>query len=331
MNSSATYNTDNVQEKNKSSFRVRSDRLIFIICILIASLFWVLIKLSDSYSVNYTFRVKYNNVPTDLRLTKMVDTTLNLSLSTRGFSILKMNLFDDMENLDINLDNYTIEHRGDVTYTIYTQELTEKLAELIGVSEKDIQFSKATLTFEMEKTGEKRVPVIPDYSLSFVSQYDLYSGVKTDPGFILVYGPKKVLDTLTHIATKKLVLENLMSDQVVKVELANPAPGLLSFDNNEVTLYFKVDKFTESEIKVSINLSNLQYKIKTFPSQVKIFYRVAQIDFNKVRPHQFNIYPVLNNMDILQAQKLPLKLSKQPNFVRNIRIVPSDVEFLIIK
>jgi len=31
------------------------------------------------------------------------------------------------------------------------------------------------------------------------------------------------------------------------------------------------------------------------------------------------------------VQKLPLKLSKQPDFIRNIRIVPSEVEFLIIK
>ena len=122
-----------------------------------------------------------------------------------------------------------------------------------------------------------------------------------------------------------------MSDKTVKAELANPSDKLLSFDIDEVNIYFKVEKFTESEIEVPINTNNLPYKIKTFPSQVLVYFKIAQLDFNKIRAHQFNIYPVLDNMDILQMQKLSLKMSKQPDFVRNTRIVPSEVEFLIIK
>lgn len=328
---SAKYHSEKDRNNEQSFFRFKSDRLIFIICICIASLFWLLIKLSDDYTVNYSFKVSYNNVPAELRLTKVVDSTLNLNLTARGFAILRMNLFEDMENLNINLDNYSIEHKGGLNYTINTNELSQNFADLIGVSENDIHFSRTTLTFEMEKTGEKRVQVVPDYSLNFVNQYDLYSAVTADPAYIMVYGPKKVLDTIKEISTKHLVLENLMSDQTVKVELENPNPDLLSFNVDNIKLNFKVDKFTESDITVSINVSNLPYKIKTFPSQVKVFYRVAQVDFNVVRSHQFNIYPVINSMDALQANKLQLKLSKQPDFVRNVRIVPADVEFLIIK
>lgn len=329
--SSKKYPSVRDRRTQQSLFRFGSDRLIFFICILIASLFWLLIKLSVVYSVNYTFRVSYSNISPELRLTKIVDSTLNLNLTTRGFTILKLNLFDDMENLDINLGNYDIEHKGGIEYSIYTNELVEKFADIVGINESDIKFSRNTLTFEMEKTGEKRVHVVPEYKLNFVSQYDLYSEVKADPEYIVVYGPKSVLDTINEVTTKKLVLENVMTDQSVKIELQNPAPNLLSYSSKEITLNFKVDKFTESNMTVSINLSNLPYKIRTFPSQVKVYYRVAQVDFNEVRSHQFNIYPVINNMDILQANKLQLKLSKQPDFVRNIRIVPSDVEFLIIK
>ncbi|MBC8320650.1 MAG: hypothetical protein H8E34_08000 [Bacteroidetes bacterium] len=331
MNSSNTYNTVKEQDKNKPFFQFRSNRLIFLICILIATLFWLLIKLSDVYSVNYDFRVTYNNAPPDSRLTKVIDSTLNLNLTARGFAILKMSLFDDMENLNINLDSYTIENKGGIRYSISTQELTKKLAEIIGVSEKDIKFSKATLTFDMEKTSEKLVQVLPDYTINFMNQYDLYNDVRTDPNVIMVYGSQNILDTLSTIHTKKLILENVMTDMVKKVEITNPDPALLSFEEYEVSLHFKVEKFTESEITIPINLNNLEYKIKTFPSQVKVYYRVAQIDFNEVKAHQFNIHPVINNIDIMQANKLPLKLSKQPDFVRNVRIVPSDVEFLIIK
>ncbi len=326
-----TYNSDKTQENKASIFRFKSDRLIFFICIFIAAVFWLLIKLSDVYTVENSFKLTYSNDPAGFRVTELVDSTLDLNLTARGFAILKMNLFNDMENLDINLDNYTLEPRGDEVYAIYTQELTNKLAEVVGVAENNIQFSKTMLIFEMERTSEKRIQVIPEYSLSFVSQYDLYNTVISDPAFIMVYGPLSILDTLESISTIKLLQENIMSDQTVKIDLENPNVDLLRLEVKEVMLSFEVEKFTESEILVPVNLSNLEYKIKTFPSQVKVFYRVAQIDFNEVRSNQFNVFPVINNKNLNQVNKLSLKLLKQPDFVRNVRVVPSEVEFLIIK
>jgi len=330
-NNLTAYKSDDKQKGSNSIFRFKSDRLIFFICVIIAAVFWLLIKLSAVYTVENSFKISYKNEPSGLRVTNIIDSTLDLNLSARGFLILKLNLFNDMDNLEINLDNYSIEQKGDNKYAIYTQELTNKLAQIVGISEKNIQISKAMLSFDMEKTGQKIVPVIPDYELGFVSQYDLYNDVTSNPEVVTVYGPQIILDSILGIRTTKLVRENVMSDFDVDIELENPYPDLLRFSSNEVSLKLEVEKFTESEMQVPINQSNLQYEIKTFPTKVKVFYRVAQIDFNKVRAHQFNIYPVINNLDILKANKLPLKLSKYPDFVRNVRIVPPTVEFLIIK
>ncbi len=325
------YNSNSNTKKFKSFLGIRSDRLIFIICLLIASMFWLLIKLSDIYSVNYSFGLKYNNVPAELRLTDLTDSILDLSLTARGFAILKMNLFNNMDVLDINLANYTIDHKGGNKYSIYTQELIQSLSELVNVDEKDIQFSRAILLFEMEKTGEKLMPIIPNFSIEFAKQYDLLEEVKSEPQEVKVYGPQKLLDTLSFIDTQKLILTEVASDKVIKVALNNPYPNLLTFEDENVDLYFEIEKFTESEIVVPVNLSGLQYNIKTFPSQVLVYFKVAQKDFNEVRPHQFNIIPVVDNLDIVHAKKLPLKIYQHPDFVRNIRIVPSEVEFLIIK
>jgi len=332
MNSNlTTYDSDKKENNDRPTLYLKSDRFIFLICIVIAAIFWLLIKLSDIYTVENVFNLTYNNEPSGMRVTNLVDSTLNMNITARGFAILKLNLFNDMENLDIDLNNYSIESRGDNKYAIYTQELTNKLARIVGISENNIQFSKAIVSFEMEKSSEKLIPIIPDYSISFFSQYDLYENIIPSPSTVLVYGPWSILDTIQSIFTDKVVLENVMSNQILKIELKNPNPNFLRLDDNEVSINIKVEKFTESEILVPINQSGLQYKIKTFPSQVKVYFRVAQKDFNKVRSHQFNIFPALNNLDILQVNKLPLELSKQPDFVRNIRIVPSYVEFLIIK
>ncbi len=326
-----TYNSVEENRNRAPLFPFKSDRLVFIICILIAAVFWLLIKLSGEYTVENTLKIKFGNEPPGLRVTKMIDSTLSLSLTARGFSILRMNLFNKLKYLDVNVNKCTVEPKGNSEYAIYTQELTSSLAEKLGVSEKNILLSKAIITFDMEKTSKKKVPIVPVYSLQFNSQFDLYKNVTADPSSVVVYGPKSILDTLKSISTNKFVREHVMSNYLVNVGLLNPDPNTLRLSISEVALNFRVEKFTESEIMIPIDLTNVKYKIKTFPSEVKVYYRVAQIDFNKVHPRQFNISLVLNNIQVLQANELSLKLTKQPDFVRNVRIVPSDVEFLIMK
>ena len=326
-----TYGSLNKPERKENDIGIGSRRLIFLICLVIAILFWLLIKLSDSYSVEYSFRVNYKSLPDSMRITKVVDSTLDLSLTARGFAILKLNLFNDMDKLDINLVNYSIDHRGGNKFSLYTQELKSALSELINVEEKDILLSKAVLNFEMEETGRREIPVKAHYSINFTEQYDLYNGVEIIPSSVIVYGPKNILDTITLINTQQLNLNNISSATENNVDLVNPLPDLLTFNDDQVTLKFEVEKFTEAELSIPVNVTNLKYEIKTFPSQVKVYYRVSQKDFNLIKSSQFNIVPVTENIDIKLASKLPVKAENYPVVVRNIRIVPPEVEFLIIK
>ncbi len=318
-------------DSTESVSRYRSERFVFIMCIFIATSFWLLIKLSQVYNVNYELNVSYKNPPAGLRLTEVTDTTLSLNVTARGFSILKMNLFEDMDKLDINLDNYSIEEDGGDKYSIYTSELTMNLGQLTGIDENKIKFSKAVLSFKMEKTGVKEVPLIPDFQMNFASQYDLYSQVNISPEKIKIYGPQSALDTIHSVSTEKLILNNVSGDIVERVSVKNPNPSIYSIGDDDVTIYFQVAKFTDSHITVKVNVSNLKYKVQTFPSQVEVYYTVAQMDFNNVRSHQFIVQPVIGDLDIVHAEELPLKLIQQPDFVRNVRIVPAEVEFLIIK
>ena len=311
--------------------RYRNERFVFIMCVFIATSFWLLIKLSEIYNVNYELKVHYDNPPSELRLTEIADTTLTLNFTARGFAILKMNLFEDMDNLDIDLNNYSIEENGKDKYSIYTSELSTNLAQMTGVDENKISFSKPVLFFKMEKTGEKVVPLLPDYQLNFAEQFELYSEVKVTPNTVKIYGPQSVLDTIQNLKTNKIVLNNVNSDVVEKVSISNPKPDLITIGPNDVSIFFKVAKFTESHISVKVNVNKLKYSIQTFPLQVEVYYKIAQKDFKKVRSHQFDIQPVVGDFDIVYAKKLPLKIVQQPDFVRNVRIIPAEVEFLIIK
>jgi hypothetical protein len=308
----------------------KNDNVIFIICIIISFAFWGLIKLSEVYEASYTFRVHYNNVPVEKRLTGIVDSTLSVSFNARGFTILRLDLFEDMENLTIDLNDFNILKEGN-EYYIYTQKLKDQMAEMIGVPESEISFSESMLGFILKDLFEKDVKVNARLSLTFKEQYDLYENAIISPPTVKVFGPKATIDTLTEVSTQNVVLQNLDNDQIVKAGLANPNPRLLRFEPENVEIKLRVEKFTESSIEIPIDFSNVKQNIQSFPSSVKVYFKVAQKDFNNVQASGFNVKPELRGINLQDVDRLRLILTKKPEFVRNERIVPTYVEFLITK
>jgi YbbR-like protein len=308
----------------------RNDNVIFIICLIISFVFWGLIKLSEVYESSYTFKIHYNNVPVKKRLTEIVDTALNVSFNARGFTILRLDLFKDMENLTIDLNDFNILKEGD-EYFIYTQKLKDQMAEMIGVPESELNLSESMLSFRLEDLYEKEVRVKANLSLNFKEQYDLYENAIISPPTVNIYGPKATIDTISVAETQNVTLQNLDNDQTITAGLSNPNPRLLRYDPKQVEIKIRVEKFTESSIEIPIDFSGIKQNIQSFPSSVKVYFKVAQKDFNNVQAGGFNVQPEISGINLQDVDRLHLVLTKKPEFVRNERIVPTYVEFLITK
>jgi YbbR domain-containing protein len=151
------------------------------------------------------------------------------------------------------------------------------------------------------------------------------------PPGVKVFGPKATLDTLNQVFTQTIVLQNLDSDKTVTIGLSNPNPSLLRFEPEQVEIKLRIEKFTESSIEIPIDFSNIKQNIQSFPSTVKVYFKVAQKDFNNVQAGGFNVKPELSGIKLQDVDRLHLILTKKPEFVRNERIVPANVEFLITK
>ena len=309
----------------------RSDNLIFLVCIIIAAFFWLLIKLADTYIVSYNYSITYRNIPVEKKLTKIIDTTLNISFKARGFDILRLNITESKEKMTLDLKDYKIENIKNDKYYISTGLIKEELANYVNISESDIELSKNTLQFILDELHEKEVKVKGRHLIEFKDQFDLYEKELLSPQTVSVFGPLSVLDTLHFIYTEEIKLSNIYKDQSVKVRLYNPLPELLNLEPEIVTVQLRVERFTESFIETDIDLSELPEKIRTFPSTIRINFKVAQKDFSNVQPKQFRIVPEIENIDLSEAKRLHLKIVEKPVFIRNEWIVPSDVEFLILK
>jgi len=304
---------------------------VFVICILIASFFWLLIKLSDDYSEVYNFKVGYENAPTEKMFTGVIDTNIKITIKAQGFQMLKLVLTEDLTTLNINLNNYQIIHSKGNIYYINTGELKVTLAELTGVPTKQIDISSQRLEFKLENLFEKTVNIVNNVTFNFTPQYNHYNDIIIQPNRISIFGPKNSIDTIESVFTENKIINDISSNINETIKIINPDIEHLQLSVKQVNIKANVEKFTESSIEMAIDLSSLNYNIKAFPNTVKVFFTVAQKDFSIVRQAMFNVKPNIKNIDILKAKKLQLEVVKQPELVSGIRIQPSEIEFLIIK
>jgi hypothetical protein len=170
-----------------------------------------------------------------------------------------------------------------------------------------------------------------NYQLSFKPQYDLYQPSVITPKTVTAYGPKEILDTLSFVLTQKIKLADLDKNKSISVGLENPLPSLLHFTPEIVKMDIRVEKFTEKTIDVTIDFSSINAEIKSFPNTVQVNFKIAQKDFNLAEANQFHVVPETEGLNFQTADKLQLKLVRKPDFIRNVWIVPTEVEFLIIK
>jgi len=308
-----------------------NNNLIFILCLLIATLAWTLTKLSATYTVSYTFDVKYEDLPVDMKLTKVADSSVVISLTDKGFALMKLEFFSNLRNLRINVSDYKLLNEKNNFYQISTKEVRKYLSDETRIEPDNIVFSKPYLGFEMEELQKKKVIVIEKHAIQLREQYDLYGPIQISPNKITVYGPKNILDTLQSVVTENILINKTDSVQSIQSRLINQLPSLLRFEPETVTVNFRVEKFTESSLEVHVNINSIQDDITIFPKTVKVSFKIAQKDFNNIDPGLFVIKPVTEGININKVNKLKLQITKKPSYIRDEWLAPSEVEFLIIK
>jgi len=275
-------------------------------------------------------RVYMQSPPLDKIITNQVDSTITFHIKAQGFFLLKLN-FMKPEELIVNVNNYTIHKSDGNRYYISTQPLKDDIAKLLDISTSNIGFSKSTLSFYMENLYKKKVKVVPRLTLNFAEFYNLYKPYEVIPEKVEVFGPKEVLDTLEKVFTVPVVLNDVKASMEVSIKIDNKKKSFIRVNPDKIKVILDVTRFTQSSVVIPVTNPDKNIQLQTFPSKVKIYYDVALKDFDKINASDFTVVPEFDNVDLPKVEKLYLKIVKKPDFVRNVRLEPARVEFIILK
>jgi len=293
-------------------------------------LIWFLITLSKDYVTVLTFPVKYNKIPQDKILQKKPTKEIDILVKSSGFNIISSRFSN--KSIQLNANSLTKKSAYRYYFLTKSQKITIQKQLLSGVELQEIILD--TIYLEIGSLISKKVSLIPDLEIYYHVGYDILESVSIEPDSLIISGPEAQINKINNINLELLKLEDVKSDFSEKVSIVIPKNiHSLKVSTDFATVTGKVEKFTEGSFKIPFKVTNLPdgIDLTILNKKVEVVFVVGLSNFNKIDKSLFEVvcdYKITkdNNLGYL----LP-KVTAKSNFIKNFKVVPNKIDFLIQK
>ena len=304
-----------------------TNRSVFVICFLMSSLFWCLIKFSNEYTYYLNYHIEFVNTPIDKFLNEDNANILKVKVNGFGFSFLRQ----FFKSSTLQVDFFRLQRQGNSSsYFWLSQFENENLTQDLDTFS-ILEINPDTLFFNFSSKTKRVVKVKVPTDFNYRETYAEYGEFHISPSFINIYGPSHLVDTIIFVYSEKSVKTNVTNDieEVLPLYLPNK---LISSDVKEVQIIQQVARFTQKTLSVPIDFKNVPIgkKLKIKPDMVKLSFWVALQDIDKVNSSDFKIYCDYNESEMTESNVLNVFLDtkKIPSIVQRVKFHPSTIEFI---
>ena len=303
--------------------------MAFLFFLLLSAFFWLLIKLSDNYTVTYNFKLQFTDVPAELWMPTQDTHEIKVSILTTGYNILKVNLMKSANpKISIPLDQVPYRRQNGNLYSISAQSLRDELSSSLSIDGGELLFNENEIFFRLEKLQSKTVDVKLQNALQFRNQYELYSEPILKPQKVQIYGPKALLDSISYVETERLQQQDVFENFTASLKLALPSKDIKA-GVDKIQVEVDVASFTEASAMIEIEKLG-QSQLRLFPAEAQVFYSIALRDFQLIDEQAIKLQ-IDTSMLSTRPARLNVVLTASPSVIKIKRIVPDQVEYLIMK
>ncbi len=307
---------------------------IFIICLFISIIMWMMIRLSREYSQVVRVSAIYTGLQADNIMLPASDTVFFVTLQSTGYNILFRSLSHQKYRVEIDLSQYPTKLQGNnFDINVDVNGIHDLVAANFKVKDKIVSYLPDNLKIRLDKAFIKKVPVVLDAEMTFEKQYTLYHKVFFDPDSVLVTGPQDILQTIDFVKTEKRNFNNLSSNTSVTLKLVNNNnPSNVRYSHEYVKVFIPVVQSTEDYLEVGVSADSLppDLHLTTNPEKIKVFYSVCLPDIKKVKENEFHLSISSSNL-VQTGSKAKVMVTKSPSFVKILRLEPEIIDFSIRK
>jgi YbbR domain-containing protein len=152
------------------------------------------------------------------------------------------------------------------------------------------------------------------------------------PDSVTISGPDVVLDTITRLYTRPVILKKVKEDISGEVAIDTTGYKDLTLYTRDVSYSLDVEKYTEGNVLVPIEVINVPegLNVVIFPKETLLFYQVSLQNYSKVTASDFRVVAdfrkTMENQDFIIPEVV-----KKPEFTSNLRLNEKKIQFIIKK
>ncbi|MBQ6306798.1 MAG: YbbR-like domain-containing protein [Bacteroidales bacterium] len=300
----------------------------FLVFLVISTAAWFLVKLSEDYVTQTTFRVLIEEVPAE-KWVSSDEQFVKMSLNIDGFHTLRYKMIREPNRfVTIPLSEVPYRLESNNTYSFSSQYVSEKVAERLGITASDITMNDAKVYFTMDALKSKVVPVVLQSNIATARQYDIYGIPMIDPSSVTIFGPQEVIDSIKLVRTELLSRDNVNQSFNATLPL-DLLDGQIHSNTKEVKVEVQVEKYTEMDVEVPIKVAD-SLKVRFFPEMMSVKCLVAMRDYASITPENFTVAVDRQQLKAMQPL-LDVRLASWPPTVQILSTRPDKVEYLIVQ
>lgn len=298
--------------------------LVFFGFFILAFIFWLMLFFQRDTEATYKIPLKYTNIPNDVVFNTSLPNDIEIRVADKGSEIFRYAfVFNDSIEIDIN--KYKEERINNLQGTELTQLIRTKLSQSSNLK----AYYPINISLATSKLQKKELKVVFDGVISTNRSNLVADSATFLPETVMAYGSQSQLSELSAAITEYTLINNLKATSQLKVNIM-PVSGV-KFIPNEVEIYIPVLEYTERKFEVPITVKNVpdNIDVKFFPSQTEVSFSVTLDDYKKIAPEDFEIKLDYKKFFKNENGRVDLELSDNPSVIRNVRLSPSSVEFLL--
>ena len=297
--------------------------LLFLFFFFVSCSLWLMMTLNKYYETEIKIPLRVKNIPDELYAVSTTDEQITVKLRDRGTTLLNYT----MQNfLPISAEYKDfLKQNGRLTLPI--SAIKKQINGQLASSTEIISLSPDSIIYYTQEST-KKYPIEINGEISSAIQYEI-GEIKITPDSVWVFGPQSATDTMHIVYTEPIIKNELRDSLSLDVKLQSRKG--VKYNPEKVNIRIPITPYTEKTFEKEIKGVGFpsNYTLKAFPSKAKVTFNINTVLIDSVQSNDFSIGIMYGDIYGNKSDRVKLTLLKYPEGVRNIRIVPNEVEYII--
>lgn len=298
---------------------------VFLIFLGLSAIFWFLQTIQENTEVTLSYRLIIEDMPNDVVFTSDMPSEINVSYSSKGWNAFYYKFMrNDNPEIVINFKEVN-QKSGKVIIDANTLRRAVMRKKPQGMTFKTTSPNKIEAYYSNGQ--HKRVPVIFNGRVSTTAgRYQC--GTILMPDSVDIYAPKHIYGSINHVKTENVTYTDL--EDTLQTRLALLVPRGAKAIPDSVDTRICVDIFTDKTLQATVYSENVPHNklIRTFPLKVSVTFLVSATLYDEINASDFLLaidYKELSS----DSKRCRIHVRQKPGNIRNLRISPETVEYII--